>query len=281
MVKKIHPVDIKNGSKDLFSMFLSQCLQKERSVDMNTIIEKLKRLYEQLDNSYAQSQEFAGLLSRKRECLLKDDCRVYIHMEEVREEMKLRKRGKVIIPYEPANADTDITENEDDIAPVEDEDPEATQTKIRKIKLLEKTMQKCEKKIKMLEEAEVNFDEENDSSFLKLERYKARMVELYKKWCKYTGNHKDAGRSYLQPKHYKLTEIVCVDKAINSFINTSLDKRRDKFFPDYVDILKLIHKYNIDKKLGMNAKEEKKKGKYLFFQLYKLVLIFINKHWIF
>ncbi|KAK0179733.1 hypothetical protein PV327_005456 [Microctonus hyperodae] len=268
IVKEKHPVHATNGRQDIFSMFLSQCLQRDKSTDMRKIVEKLKRKYEQLDPSYAHSEEFEDLLNEKRNCLMYENNQVYKHIAEVYEVMKNRKLGK--------NGDLSISNEVNLCGSLENEDSEETRKINYKIRSIEKIMSKVENRIKKYEEAEVDFDDESDSTFLITERYKKRMVDLYEKWCELTGNHKDAGRSYLRPIYLKLTGIVTVDQTINSFINSKLHNKKkaqttptanNLVFPDYVDILKLIQTHNEKKKLGMDAKAERSMAKQAFIKL--------------
>ncbi|KAK0074292.1 hypothetical protein PV325_008560 [Microctonus aethiopoides] len=268
IVKEKHPVHATNGRQDIFSMFLSQCLQRDKSPDMRKIVEKLKRKYEQLDPSYAHSEEFEDLLNEKRNCLMYENNQIYKHIAEVNEVMKYRKLGKNGDPF--TSKEVNLCDNS------ENEDSEQIRKRNSKIRAIEKVMKKVENRIKKYEETEVNLDDESDSTFLITERYKKRMVDLYAKWCELTGNHKDAGRSYLRPIHLKLTGIVTVDQAINSFINSKLDNKKkpqttptanNLVFPDYVDILKLIQTHNVNQKLGMDAKAERSTAKQAFIKL--------------
>lgn len=262
VVKTKEPVNVENKHENVFAMFISQCLSRERTPDMHKIVEKLKRKYEQLDPDYAASEAFAELLNDKRNILMLQEDPFYIHIKEVLDEMKVRRANSRNRQPEPEAADD-----------ADEAERERYFRRERQVKKLERTMDLVQKKIKKLEEQEVDWDDEDNSTYLILERYRKRMIELYNAWCKFTDNQADAGRSYLRPKHIKLTEISKVDKAINNFVNDRLKKQssisnqivKHDFFPDYHDILKLIHTYNEKHNLGLTRQAEHDKGNYYCF----------------
>lgn len=274
VVKTKQPVNVENGHENVFLMFIGQCLSRERTSDMEKVVEKLKRKYEQLDTAYANSEAFADLLNEKRHLLELEKGALYMHIKDVLDEMKIRKAGRksAVCKSEPDGTDADTEEADVTVDGMDEKEREQFRKQEMKIKRLEKTMELVQKRIKKYEAEEVDWNDEDDSMYMKLERYKKRMVELYNAWCKLTANHEDAGRSYLRPKHVKLTGIVTVDQAINSFVNSRLKKRsslsnqagKDDFFPDYVDILNLIHTHNVNHNLGMNKIKESAAGNYLF-----------------
>ncbi|CAD1473303.1 unnamed protein product, partial [Heterotrigona itama] len=295
--------------QDIFPMFISLCLQKDRSDDMKKIVNKLKRRYEQLDPSYANSEVFTDFLNEKRNEIMESNCKLYTYINEVMNEMKNSCKGKWILSSisksyfsggnklnrdNNSNISTAMCSNmshtSNSIINDNDNDNEITLTNIndeeeqekefavqKKIGKILKAMKKCEKIIKKLEELEIDFDDENNSSYIKLERYKYRMVELYNKYCEYTGENTDAGRQYLRPKHFSTTGIVSVDHAISSFINSKILKRnklkkigdftKALIFPDYNDILKCVTKCNELHSLGLNDRKRQDIAKKAFSDL--------------
>lgn len=273
-------------SHDVFPLFISLCVQKcpeNDKKDMDKIIDKLKRHYETLDPIYARSENFVKFLNEKREAISSDNKKLYVHIKEVMNEMKMRKSKKksktsennqfydavpstsyandVTINNKVESNDDDYDDNEDNASP---------ETRMR-IKQVLRAMKKCEARIKKLEEEEVDFEEENNSNYIKVERYKQRVVELYNKFCELTGENADAGRAYLRPKHLNGTGIVAVDQAITNFINSKITRRNqlkktgnltdDLIFPDYRDILACVNRCNERKNLGLTKERRKKMGK--------------------
>lgn len=281
-------------SHDVFPLFISLCLQKcpkNDKTDMDKIINKLKRRHENMDPVYARSENFVTFLNEKREAIMNNSKKIYMHIKEVNEKMnemkkKIKKNTQALqneiydaVPstsYATNNVPVNnVIESDNDNDFEDDANEENANPKMRrKIKQVMYAMKKCEAVIKRLEEEEVDFNEENDSSYLKVERYKERMVELYNKLCQLTGENTDAGRVYLRPKHLNITRIVAVDQAITNFINSKITQRNKMkkmgaltnklIFPDYRDILECINMCNDTQNLGLDEKKRKKIGKILF-----------------
>ncbi|KAL6264467.1 hypothetical protein P5V15_004575 [Pogonomyrmex californicus] len=279
---------------DVFPLFISLCLQKcpeYDKTDMEKIIDKLKRRYENLDPLYVRSENFVSFLNEKREAIMKDGKKIYVHIEEVMNEMKKKIKKNTqcngILQNETYDAipstsfatyNTSINnEIESDCDDDDDNNNEETLKTRRKIKQVLHAMKKCESIIKKLEDAEVDFNEENDSNYIKVERYKRKMVELYSKLCELTGENADAGRTYLRPKHLNTTQIVAVDQAITSFINSKIIKRNemkknraltdDIIFPDYRDILECVTRCNHKRNLCLDRKTQEQIAKKAFREL--------------
>ncbi|XP_015124051.1 death domain-associated protein 6 [Diachasma alloeum] len=254
MIKEKRPVDRNDIGSEVFAQFLSLCLTKDRSPDMKKIVEKLKRRYEQTDPAYVQCPAFISLLNEKRDSLMKEGS-VYTHICEIHSEMKCRKKGAVLPKEEEVAEESAVEEVRAESSPVD-----------RRVKLLSKAMTKCEKRIKELREAEVDWDDDDNSNYMKLSKYEEKMTRMYAKMCELTGDDYDAGRRYLKPKNLKVTGIPDVDQAIISFMSKKLKDKRKRtqqglstancvIFPDYCDIINCIKECNEQQKLRM--KEEK------------------------
>lgn len=267
---------------DIFPQFISLCLKKCHDNDMEKIVDKLKRRYEELAPDYAGSEKFALFLNEKREAIMNDDKKLYVYIEEVMNEMKrmikekLKKKLTNSVTYDTVPSTSyaadkasinHVAESDDENDGVEHVDSETK----RKIKIIEMAMKKCEYRIQKFETAEVDFDEDTDSNYIKMERYKQRMVELYNKYCELTGENADAGRSYLRPKHISTTQIVAVDQAITNFINSKISKRNqlkklgsftnNVIFPDYRDILECVSRCNEKRNLNLTKNKQIEMGK--------------------
>ncbi|XP_011695492.1 PREDICTED: MATH and LRR domain-containing protein PFE0570w [Wasmannia auropunctata] len=268
-------------SHDVFPLFISLCSQKcpqSERTDMEKIIDKLKRHYENMDPIYAGSENFVTFINEKREAIMSDDKKIYVYIQEVVNEMKRRinrsnsqaSRINEIYDAVPSTSYAankvpvnNVAESDDDDSEISDDNEEnANPETKRKIKAILHTMKKCEAVIKKLEEEDVDFNDENNSTYIKETRYKQKMVELYTKLCELTGENADAGRVYLRPKHLNVTRIGSVDQAITNFINSKITRRNqmkkigartnDLIFPDYRDILKCVNRCNDKKKLGLS-----------------------------
>lgn len=269
---------------DVFPLFISLCLQKSKDKDrkdMEKIVNKLKRRYEELDSEYTSSEHFVSFLNEKRAAIMKNDKKIYIYIEEVMNEMKrkFKKKSHILPSKETYDAipSTSYAANNLSVNNAaksdygNDNEETASPRTNDKIKLISQAMTNCERIIKKLEEAEVDFDKEDNSTYIKVERYKQRMVELYNKYCELTGENADAGRVYLRPKHINSTRIVAVDQAITNFINSKIARRNkikktetltdDVIFPDYRDILECVSRCNDKRNLGLDTDKQKEMGK--------------------
>ncbi|XP_031828959.1 daxx-like protein isoform X2 [Nomia melanderi] len=284
--------------QDIFPMFISLCLQKDRSEDMKVITNKLKRCYEQLDSNYANSEAFISFINEKRNYIMNSKNKLYSHIADVMNEMKKGCRGKSTlllnnkkctsssnklqcnnsdVPSSSAHTNNVDNVNVDENNVTNEEDKAKDRTINKKIKLLEAAMDKCQKYIRKWEESEVNFDDDDNSSYIKVEKYKHRMLKLYNKYCQYTGGDIDAGRQYLRPKHLSTTGIVTLDHAITNFINSKLSKlhkvkKNGTFtdaviFPDYKDILDCVERCNKLSNLRLDTKQQQRMAKKAFIKL--------------
>lgn len=270
---------------DVFPLFISLCLQRSKDKDkkdMEKIVNKLKRRYEELDPEYTSSEYFVSFLNEKRAAIMYNDKKIYVYIEEVMNEMKKRFKKKshqlpsnkiydAIPSTSYAANNLSVNAAKSDYDNDDDNEENANPRTRNKIKMILQAMAKCEAVIKKLDEAEVDFDKEDDSTYIKVERYKQRMVELYNKYCELTGENADAGRVYLRPKHISATRIVAVDQAITNFINSKIAQRNkmkkkevladDVIFPDYRDILECVNRCNDRRNLGLDKKKQKQMGK--------------------
>lgn len=110
---------------------------------------------------------------------------------------------------------------------------------------LEKSLKECAKEIKKLEEAEVDWDDDDESNYILCAKYKRRYMELFRK----IAEQKELSSS-LDRKSEK--KFICgesrypeINKKIQKFVN------RTKQFPDFHDIKKLVRAANTT--LHLNA----------------------------
>ncbi|EEB15231.1 conserved hypothetical protein [Pediculus humanus corporis] len=90
------------------------------------------------------------------------------------------------------------------------------------------------KKIRELEETEVDLSDEENSTYVKLQRHRKRFCTIYKKLCKYTNENPDANRIYLRKICFSGSKYPNVNKIIENWLNET------KRFPDFTDIVKLL-----------------------------------------
>lgn len=126
----------------------------------------------------------------------------------------------------------------------------------RKLRKLNAALVSCNEKIKRLEEEEVNFDDEINSSHLVAERFKDRAWKLYYKICELTGEGSHANRIVRKAIKFNDTNYIEFNKAVQSFCNRTLK------FPDFYDILKIMERCNTEFQYGLGKGDVKHVGKY-------------------
>lgn len=119
----------------------------------------------------------------------------------------------------------------------------------KNLKLLYRALAKCKKKIKKLEEAEVDFDDDDNSTYIQESKYKERAMKIYKRICKIEKTKVDSInplKSRLDFKHSKHTQI---NEAIRK-------KFSDNFaFPDSSQVFKCVKKCVTENSIKMSDKE--------------------------
>ncbi|CAG9837365.1 unnamed protein product [Diabrotica balteata] len=134
-----------------------------------------------------------------------------------------------------------------------------------KLKKLEKTIKRLVVIIKRLEETEIDFDLEEDSSYLQLERYMARLDKVYKKYCELLKKNPYGTRLTYQKLMFLNSEYNEINRAI---IKTY---KNNKKFPSYYDIEKLITKVVKESRLNLNESQIKTESKNCFQKLGELL----------
>ncbi|XP_065357735.1 daxx-like protein [Calliphora vicina] len=132
------------------------------------------------------------------------------------------------------------------------------------IKKLNRALYVLTKRIEVLEQAEVDWDDD-DSSFLQVERFKKRACQIYEKICDLTGESKNAHRLVKKPIKFNETRIPQFNKTLQAFIN------RTKEFPDYYDVLRMLEHCNRTYSLGLVNFEMKNIAEDAFIKVGKLL----------
>ncbi|XP_044265258.1 death domain-associated protein 6-like isoform X2 [Tribolium madens] len=139
--------------------------------------------------------------------------------------------------------------------------PEENLPKIRK---LEKTLKKLMKVIRRLEEAEVDFNDEEDSTYMKLDRYTDRLNKVYKKYCELLHRNPFAGRLLYE----KIKFVHSKYNEINRAITKSYKHNR---FPTYYDIEKCVRKCVKEHNLELSENEIREESKSCFTKMGNLL----------
>lgn len=126
---------------------------------------------------------------------------------------------------------------------------------------LTKALKKCNRKIKQLENQEVDFDDEENSAYLQLERYMKRAADIHAYICKLNKQNP----YFLSLLHRRLdfskSKYVAINQAINKKFKNCL------YFPDYVDIYKCIKNCVEQNNMNLCEKEMKTESSLCFKEL--------------
>ncbi|KAL0821536.1 hypothetical protein ABMA28_004992 [Loxostege sticticalis] len=130
-----------------------------------------------------------------------------------------------------------------------------------RIKSIEDEISACKDKITELEEQEVN----NDtmwSPYIQCEKYKSKIVQLYKELCKLTGE-RAVKRREVRLRAANTRSQLCVDK-LEQLINTNIGHDGLPHFPDFQDVLQCVRDANKEGMLGWNRNEVMREANTLF-----------------
>lgn len=135
-----------------------------------------------------------------------------------------------------------VSHDDDSIVLEDEEDYLALEKLWKKMKALKKI-------IKKLEEKEVDFDDEEDSTYIKLDKYKLRLKQIYKLYCKLSDINPHSGSI----THQKIVFVDSQHEEINQAI--SKNYKNNKVFPDYGEIEELVRKTVKDYKLPLSEQQ--------------------------
>ncbi|KAF2880828.1 hypothetical protein ILUMI_25342 [Ignelater luminosus] len=106
----------------------------------------------------------------------------------------------------------------------------------RIIKRYDKALIGIRRKLRELENAEIDWDDEEDSVYIQYERYSARAVKIYEQLCKYTDENPHQGRLIYLKLDFSHSQYPEINRAINK------KYKNNREFPTYFELDKLIRK---------------------------------------
>ena len=147
----------------------------------------------------------------------------------------------------------------------DDETKDETKSKDKKkkasrkhIRKLEKALENCAKEIRRLETADdYDYDLEDfdntTSSYVKLDRYRARFMKIYQRLSELQEFDPSLGRR--QDKKFKLegSRYPEINLKIAKFVNRSRSQGLNEVMPDFSEIHELVKEINREKALGLSA----------------------------
>lgn len=230
------PKVIKTPINDSFNKLIEACRKADPSPDMEKLINrKLIRYYQSVHPNFVNSKSFQRNVMTVCDEINAQPDYVYLKIDGLLEELKTRRATN------PANGQiSDVTEEAPEI--------ESTGNKSKDIRIrkLNRALHILKRKIKDLEEAEVDFDDDFNSKYLICERYKKRAVEIFRKICDLTGESESAERKTKKPIKFNGTKYNEFNKTLQNFVNTL------ETFPDMFDVLKLMEHCNSKYNYGLS-----------------------------
>ncbi|XP_070073565.1 daxx-like protein [Drosophila takahashii] len=261
-----------------YAALIKLCRQVDPSEDMERLSKgKLTKYYYSVHESFVASRGFRKMVEQAMERIRSESDMVYVHLKYVVDELKARRVAKVVKPaarespqprastpkeqqrreekkerdQEQDQEQTQEEKEEEEEAEPEPDSPTTDKRKDERIRQLNRTLYTITKRIKMLEDADVDLNDE-DSSYLQVERFKKRACQIYEKICDLTGESKKASRQLKQPIQFKDTAYTHFNRTLSAFVN----KMRE--FPDYHDVLQILEHCNKEKELGLASFEMKR-----------------------
>lgn len=221
---------------EVFMELLKVCREADESPDMERLLtNKLLKYYHEVHPDYVNSKSFMKDVRTTTLNIRNNSKLVYYSLQSIVAELNTRRKaGSAIM----VNEDTNLSPEDQKLN--------------RKLKKLNQALVHCSKKIREFEEADVNFDEEVNSSHLLAERYKDRACKIYEKICDLTGESRHAHRAVRKPIRFSETSYIEFNKAVQAFVNKTLK------FPDFMDILKIMQHCNTQFDYGLRADDQKR-----------------------
>ncbi|XP_063227137.1 death domain-associated protein 6-like isoform X2 [Bacillus rossius redtenbacheri] len=233
--------------KTLFQKFVDTCrsiLNKNDAV----VLTKIMKIHAKAAPVYTDSVEFSLLLKRKIGDVSGDPQNPYVHIKEVADELKLRRRrtlapasaqngSSVSNGHSSGDAGTSALHGSSPLDGLSEWDR-------RHVRRLTQTMRKLDRKIQVLETKEVDFDEDNDSAYIRLQRHRERFCQVRQKLSQYLPEYKLRKPRVSFPVHTHPEVFRRLENIVN----------KTKQFPDYHDVLRTV----IECKISSNADENQR-----------------------
>ena len=238
--------------------FESECKKVLPEDEFNAVKKKLAKRRVTLPAEYLSAEKLKVFIDKQSVKLQEDRAGIYVHIKDLLDEL-LRcskapltavKKKATIVPVqrdEPKESIQVAGPSSQEEVPIEKPHKQASLKHIRK---LERALKECHAAIRRMEEAECDLDDD-ESSYLRLSKYKKKCVDIYKKLAELQGMERDLGRRQDRKFRFEGSRIPEINAKIEKFINRRKGKGQE-YFPDYADILQLFKTTNKEKNLGMN-----------------------------
>ncbi|GLV43749.1 Daxx-like protein [Carabus blaptoides fortunei] len=219
-----------NGSDDNvreispeFNEFLAQCVASEcDKKHVNLMIKKIpamKERYLQAHPDFVNDKKFVKLLFENSERMEQKPANAILYFNNVWEELGVLK---------------------------ETDNVELTDRQAMHIKKLNVSLLRINKKIKKIEEKPVNWDDDGDSTYIQLERYRKRFCDIHKKLCSYTKQNPFAGRPMFRKLDFTASKYEHINRAIDKLYS------KNKSFPTHCEVDQCVRKCVRDNNLTIS-----------------------------
>ncbi|EDW80367.1 uncharacterized protein Dwil_GK18723 [Drosophila willistoni] len=238
-----------------YAELLQLSRETDKSSDMERLIDiKLMKYYNNVHEKFVKSRGFRKMVQSTIEKIKYDPEMIYLHLKGVVDELRVRRKGRTITAIEEKKEENTTTEKQSNqpLASTSTETSLGDKRLDERVRKLNRTLYTITKRITALEEADVDWNDDDDSSYLQVERFKKRACQIYEKICDLTGENKSAHSQLKQPFVFKDTPYPQFNRTLSSFVN------RMQEFPDYHDVLRLLEHCNKEKDLGLANFEMKR-----------------------
>lgn len=221
----------KNEHTRELAALIEACRNAEPSADMKQVIKKkLLKYYHLVHPDYVKSKNFLKSLRETANEINKEPHLVYVKLKEIIDELDIRRKSKTV-----------VVTNEDSVE-IKGTGDEAKDLHLKK---LQKGLVKLKRTIDDLDQAEVDWDDDENSSYLKKSRFEKRASQIYKEICDITGESSHAHRIVKKPIKFKGTDFQAFNVKLQKLVN------KKKSFPNYLDVLKLLDYCNKTHNFGL------------------------------
>lgn len=260
-LQKVPSPNLNNNSTEnssinpVYLSFIDLCMELENTDDMRNIVEKkIVRYYKQVPREYTESEAFIDLITFKINFIRANPSELYFQIRDIVDELKFQKQqAKAQIEAAPTTAEDSLDEQFDS---------ELESKRERQVRKLEKTLGKLHTAIQKLEEQEVNFDDDADSVYILVDRYKERLMRVHAKLCQLKNMKMPSEpRIHIDPSPGRPLAPV---RRLEAWINKRVPVGAPLPFPDFHDVLNCVKFANRDENLGMSEIEMMAEARDLF-----------------
>ena len=207
--KEIKPVLRKKPTEEMI-MLIRACCAAEPSPEMKIIIKaKVLKYYRKVHPEFVTSKIFLQSLKSTTKEIVKEPHLVYSKLKVIIEELDARRLGN-------------------DFDTVNGIGEELQELQLRKLNM---GLAKLKCRIQALEVEEVDWDDDDNSAYLKKARYEKRACDIYEKICEITGESKHAHRIVKKPIVLKSDKFPEFYKKLQMTVNAK------NSFPNFLDVL--------------------------------------------